>query len=34
MSDTAFSWKMFLGISAFMAVIGVVYLFASYEPAG
>ena len=34
MTDPAFSWKMFLGISAFMALIGVVYWFASYEPAG
>ena len=34
MNDTAFTWKMFLGISAFMTVIGVVYWFASYEPAG
>jgi len=32
--DQAFSWKMFAGISVFMAVIGVVYWFASYEPAG
>ena len=34
MTDRAFSWKMFLGIAAFMALIGVVYWFASYEPAG
>ncbi len=26
--------RIFLGIAAFMAVIGVVYWFASYEPAG
>ena len=34
MSDRGFSWKMFLGIALFMAVIGIVYWFASYEPAG
>jgi len=34
LSDTNFSWKMFCGIAVFMAVIGVVYWFASYEPAG
>jgi len=32
--DPDFGWKMFAGISVFMAVIGVVYWFASYEPAG
>lgn len=34
MNDGAFGWKMFLGIASFMALIGVVYWFASYEPAG
>ena len=34
MSDERFGWKMFIGIASFMAVIGVVYWFASYEPAG
>ena len=34
MKDPNFSWKMFAGISVFMGVIGVVYWFASYEPAG
>ena len=34
MSDADFGWKMFAGISVFMAVICVVYWFASYEPAG
>src|SRR4051812_42094535 len=34
MNDRSIPWWMFLGIAAFMAVIGVVYLFASYEPAG
>jgi hypothetical protein len=34
MTDTAFSWKMFLGIAGFMGLIGTVYWFASYEPAG
>ena len=34
MSEPGFSWKMFGGISVFMAVIGIVYWFASYEPAG
>jgi len=34
MTDPGFSWKMFGGIAVFMAVIGVVYWFASYEPAG
>ena len=34
MSDPAFGWKMFSGIAVFMAVIGIVYWFASYEPAG
>ena len=32
--EPGFSWKMFAGISVFMAVIGIVYWFASYEPAG
>ena len=34
MNDPGFTWKMFLGIAVFMTVIGVVYWFASYEPAG
>jgi len=33
-NEAGFSWKMFAGISVFMAVIGTVYWFASYEPAG
>ena len=28
------TWRMFLGVAVFMTVIGVVYWFASYEPAG
>lgn len=34
MNDQKTQARMFLGIAAFMAVIGVVYWFASYEPAG
>lgn len=34
MNDLKTQWRIFLGISAFMALIGVVYWFASYEPAG
>jgi len=34
MSDVATQARIFLGVSAFMAVIGIVYWFASYEPAG
>ena len=34
MNDRRIPWWMFLGIAAFMTVIGVVYWFASYEPAG
>jgi hypothetical protein len=34
MNESKTAWRMFLGIAAFMAVIGVVYWFASYEPAG
>ena len=34
MSNGRFGWRMFIGIAAFMTVIGVVYWFASYEPAG
>jgi predicted MFS family arabinose efflux permease len=34
MTDQKTQARIFLGIAAFMAVIGVVYWFASYEPAG
>jgi hypothetical protein len=34
MSNGRFGWKMFIGIAVFMSVIGVVYWFVSYEPAG
>ena len=34
MTDQQTQARIFLGIAAFMAVIGVVYWFASYEPAG
>ncbi|MEY2421499.1 MAG: hypothetical protein QOI95_1566 [Acidimicrobiaceae bacterium] len=34
MRDQKTQARIFLGISAFMALIGVVYWFASYEPAG
>ena len=34
MKDQKTQARMFLGIAVFMAVIGVVYWFASYEPAG
>ena len=34
MSDQKTQARMFLGIAVFMAVIGAVYWFASYEPAG
>jgi hypothetical protein len=34
MRDGKTQWQMFLGVAAFIAVIGVVYWFASYEPAG
>ena len=34
MGDPGFGWKMFAGVAVFMAVIGLVYWFASYEPAG
>ena len=34
MKDEKTQARMFLGIAVFMAVIGVVYWFASYEPAG
>jgi hypothetical protein len=34
MNDQRVQARMFLGIALFMAVIGVVYWFASYEPAG
>jgi predicted MFS family arabinose efflux permease len=34
MTRLAVQSRMFLGISLFMALIGVVYWFASYEPAG
>ncbi|HEV3225627.1 MAG TPA: cytochrome c oxidase subunit 4 [Acidimicrobiales bacterium] len=33
-SDQRVPWRIFLGIAVFMAVIGIVYWFASYEPAG
>lgn len=32
--DLTVQWRMFLGIAAFMAVIAIVYWFASYEEAG
>jgi hypothetical protein len=34
MNDERVQARIFLGIAVFMAVIGVVYWFASYEPAG
>lgn len=34
MNDDIFAARMFAGIAVFMAVIGIVYWFASYEPAG
>lgn len=34
MSNGRLGWMMFIGIAVFMAVIGIVYWFASYEPAG
>ncbi|MEY2431773.1 MAG: hypothetical protein QOC92_1498 [Acidimicrobiaceae bacterium] len=34
MNDRKTQWQMFLGLAVFMAVIGVVYWLASYEPAG
>jgi hypothetical protein len=34
MNDGKTQWRMFLGLAVFMAVMGIVYWFASYEPAG
>lgn len=34
MNDDAFAGRMFAGIAVFMAAIGTVYWFVSYEPAG
>ena len=34
MTDAATQYRIFFGVAAFMALIGVVYWFASYEPAG